>query len=243
MLALVVEPVGGQSTGANVPHRLFFEEARRLCDAHGIGLVYDEVLCAVRTGSFLASQHEPLPAPDLVALAKGIGAGYAPIGAVLASAALVDDLAGRTGFNLTHTYNANPIACAAGIAVLDEVVERDLTGAATRVGAHLRAGLERLAERSPLVGDVRGRGLLLGLEVVRDRATAEPFGPEVDPADVLRLHGVEHGVLLYARRQNRGRFGDWVVIAPPLVISEDDCDELVERLGRTLDAAAAELHG
>jgi adenosylmethionine-8-amino-7-oxononanoate aminotransferase len=241
VLALVVEPVGGQSTGANVPHPSFFAEARRICTQHGIRLVFDEVMSAVRCGRFLAAHLQPDALPDVVVMAKGLGAGYAPLGAVLAPAADVDELAARTGFNLSHTYSANPIACASGCAVLDEVVDRDLTGNAERMGARLRAGLEALGERSPLVGDVRGRGLLLGVELVRDRAGARPFGSEVDPADVLRRHGTRHGLLLYARRQNAGRFGDWSTIAPPLTISADEVDELVERLGRALDDATAEL--
>jgi 4-aminobutyrate aminotransferase-like enzyme len=109
------------------------------------------------------------------------------------------------------------------------------------MGARLRAALEGLAARSPLIGDVRGRGLLLGVELVRDRATARPFGSEVDPADVLRRHGTRHGLLLYARRQNAGRFGDWSTIAPPLTIAAEEVDDLVERLARALDDAAAEL--
>lgn len=241
VLAFVLEPIGGQSSGANVPHPAFYSEVRRLCTEHGVYLVFDEIVSAFRTGQFLAAHHQPDSQPDLIVMAKGLGAGYAPLGAVLAPARLVDELAELSGFNLSHSANANPICCAAGCAVLDEVVERDLIGAAERVGAHLRTGLEQIAARSPLVGEVRGRGLLLAIELVRDKPSMARFSPDVDPADSLRLHGARHGLLLYARRQNGGLFGDWLMVTPPLTITEAECDELVERLGRALDDAAAEL--
>ena len=183
MLAFVCEPVGGQSSGANVPDPLFFSEVRRICSQHGIRVIYDEIMSAVRSGKFLAAHFQPDAMPDLVVMAKGLGAGYAPLGAVLAPASMVDELAGLTGFNVAHTFNANPICCAAGVAVIDEVVDHDLMGNAERMGEYLRAGLEGLKERSPLIGDVRGRGLLNAIELVADRDTQATFGQGVDPGD------------------------------------------------------------
>jgi adenosylmethionine-8-amino-7-oxononanoate aminotransferase len=241
VLAFLLEPVGAQATGANAPPPLFFHEARRVCDEHGVRLVFDEVVSAFRTGRFLAAHHEPDALPDLVVLAKGIGAGYAPLGAVLAPARLVDELAELTGFNLSRSADANPIACAAGTAVLDEVDQRGLIPRAAAAGARLRAGLERIATRSPLVGDVRGRGLLLGVELVRDKEPLERFGSDVDPSDVVRRIAARHGLLILARRQSAGSYGDWFLVTPPLTISDDECDELLDRLERTLDDAAAEL--
>jgi adenosylmethionine-8-amino-7-oxononanoate aminotransferase len=243
VLAFVCEPVGGQSSGANVPHPLFFSEVRRICSEHGIRVIYDEIMSAVRSGKFLAAHFQPDAMPDLVVMAKGLGAGYAPLGAVLAPASMVDELAGLTGFNVGHTFNANPICCAAGVAVLDEVVDHDLMGNAERMGERLRAGLEGLKQRSPLIGDVRGRGLLNAIELVADRDTNATFGPDVDPGNLLRVNATRHGILLYARRQNGGLFGDWSVIAPPLIVTEAEVDEIVERLGRTVDDTAAELLG
>jgi adenosylmethionine-8-amino-7-oxononanoate aminotransferase len=204
-------------------------------------LVFDEIVSAFRTGRFLAAHHEPDALPDLVVMAKGLGAGYAPIGAVLAPARLVDELAAVDGFNLSHSSNANPISCAAASAVLDEVVDRDLVGNAERVGVRLRAGLEAIAARSPIVGDVRGRGLLLAIELVTDKATRARFVPDHDPADQLRLIGARHGLLLYARRQNGGLFGDWLLITPPLVLGDEECDELLDGLADTLAEAATAL--
>ena len=142
---------------------------------------------------------------------------------------------------VAHSYDANPIACAAGAAVLDEIVERHLIAHAEEMGGRLRAGLVRIAAGSPLVGDVRGRGLLLAIELVADGETLARFPAEVDPGAVVLRHGLEHGLLLYSRRQNAGRFGDWLLIAPPLVIDEAGCDDLLERLEATLASAGGEL--
>lgn len=241
VLAFVMEPIGGQASGVNVPHATFGRGVREVCDRYGVRLVFDEIVCAFRTGRFLAAHHDPDVRPDAVALAKGLGAGYAPLGAFLAPAALVDELAETTGFVVSHSYDASPIACAAGSAVLDEIAERDLMGNAARMGAHLRAGLERIAAQSPLVGDVRGLGLLLAIELVADPITLERFPADVDPGAVVRRHGFEHGLLLYSRRQNAGRFGDWLLVAPPLVIDEVGCDDLLAGLEASLEDAEREL--
>ncbi len=241
VLAFVMEPIGGQASGVNVPHPSFTRGARAVCDRHGIRLVFDESVCAFRTGRFLAAQLLPDALPDVVVLAKGLAAGYAALGAALMPARLVEELAATTGFNVSHSYDANPIACAAGAAVLDEIVERDLMGCAERAGQRLRAGLEAIAQRSPLIGDVRGRGLLLALELVADKDTLARFPADIDPGSVVLRHGLDHGLLLYSRRQNSGRFGDWLLIAPPLVINPEACDDLLSALESALAAAAEEL--
>jgi len=243
VLALVMEPIGGQASGVNVPHPSFASGARALCDHHGIRLVFDESVCAFRTGHFLAAQHAPDARPDVAVLAKGLAAGYAPLGAALMPAHLVEELAATTGFVVSHSYDANPIACAAGAAVLDEIVEHDLITRAEQMGDRLRVGLERLAGTSPLVGDVRGRGLLLAIELVADKATSARFPAEVDPGSVVLRHGLDHGLLLYSRRQNSGRYGDWLLIAPPLVIDTGQCEELLNGLESALGDSAEELAG
>lgn len=243
VLALVVEPIGGQSSGVNVPHPSFASGARAVCDRYGIQLVFDESVCAFRTGRFLAAQHAPDALPDVAILAKGLAAGYAPLGAALMPARLVEELATTTGFTVSHSYDANPIACAAGAAVLDEIVEGDLIAHAVTVGDHLRAGLEAIARRVPLIGDVRGRGLLLAVELVADPGTLARFPAEVDPGAVALRHGLDHGLLLYSRRQNGGRYGDWLLVAPPLVIDEAECDNLLTRLEATLADTAEDLLG
>ena len=243
VLAFIMEPIGGQASGVNVPHPSFGRGVRRVCDRYGVRLVFDEIVTALRPGRFLAAHHDPDVRPDAVVLAKGLGAGYAPLGAFLAPAAVVDPLADSAGFAISHSYDANPLACAAGSAVLDEVVDRDLIGNAARMGARIRAGLDEIATHSPLVGDVRGRGLLLAIELVSDRDTLARFPADKDPGAIIARHGREHGLLLYSRRQNAGQFGDWLLIAPPLVIDEAGCDELLGGLRATLDDAASDLLG
>lgn len=241
VLAFIMEPVGGQSTGANVPHPVFFAEVKRICEAQGVFLIFDEIVSACRTGSFLAAQRHPECKPDIVVTAKGLGAAYTPIGAMLAPAAMVDELADLTGFNLSHTYNANPITCAGAAAVLAETVERDLIGNARRLGAYVKGRLEDIAARSPIVGDVRGEGLLLAVEYVRDKATKEVFSAKIFASDRIRQIGLEHGLMLYSRRQNGGRYGEWSLICPPLVMTQDEADDMIDRLDATLKAFADEM--
>jgi adenosylmethionine-8-amino-7-oxononanoate aminotransferase len=241
VLAFVVEPIGGQASGVNVPHPSFARGARSICDRYGIRFVFDESVSAFRTGGFLAAHLVPDALPDVAVLAKGLAAGYAPLGAALMPTRMVEELAATSGFVVSHSYDANPISCAAGAAVLDEIVERDLMGNAERLGARLRAGLDTLAQSSPLIGDVRGRGLLLAIELVADKDNMARFPAEVDPGAVVLRHGLDRGLLLYSRRQNSGRFGDWLLIAPPLVIDSQLADDLLSRLESTLASAAAEL--
>ncbi len=241
VLAFIMEPIGGQSSGVNVPHPSFARGAREICDRHGIHLVFDEVVSAFRTGRFLAAQHDPEARPDLVVLAKGLGAGYAPLGAVLAPARIADELAASSGFLVSHSYDACPMACAAGSAVLDEVVEGDLINHAAHIGNRIRDGLQHIAEESPLIGDVRGRGLLLAIELVAEKGNAARFPAGIDPAEVVIRNGLDRGLLLYGRRQNAGRFGDWLVVAPPLVIDVATADSLVERLAESLAVSVDQL--
>jgi len=241
VLAFVAEPVGGLATGALPLEADYARRVREICDKHGVFLVYDEVLCGSgRTGDFLASHAWPEARADLVVLAKGLAAGYAPLAATLIPAALADPLTEKTGFSLSHTYAANPISCAVGVAVLDELTERDLMTNARLRGDRLKAGLDRLRDRHPTVGDVRGRGLLWGVELVRDRDAKIPFPGDFDPTDAVRVHGLKEGLILYARRTSGGANGDWLMISPPLTITEAECDELLARLDRTLTAFEAE---
>ena len=235
VLAFVMEPVGGVATGALEMHEDYAERVREICTRYGVLLIYDEILCGVgRTGRFLASHAWPRAHADLVVLAKGLGAGYAPLGAMLAPALMVDELAELTGFNYSHTYNANPISCAVGLAVLDEYERLGLMERVVPTGQRLRDGLMRLAQDRWCIGDVRGEGLLLAVEMVRDRASRTPFPAEFLPTEQVRICGLENGLIIYSRRTARGRYGDWFLVAPPLTISMDECDELLERLDRTL---------
>ena len=241
LLAVLVEPIGGQSSGVNVPHVSFARGLRRVCDQAGAGLVFDEVVTAFRTGRPLAADYDPDTRPDIVTLAKGLGAGYAPLGAVVTSQGLADELADSIGFTVSHSYDASPIACAVGAVVLAEIEERNLVAHAAEQGRVLRSGLDELARRSSVIGDVRGRGLLHAIEIVADPATATAFPQHIDPAEIIKQIALDHGLLLYARRQNGGRFGDWLLISPPLVIGSHETTSIIDRLDRVLGIAESHL--
>ncbi|ETW99975.1 MAG: hypothetical protein ETSY1_12915 [Candidatus Entotheonella factor] len=243
VLAFLIETVGGLASGAVAPPESYLQAVRRICDHHGVALIFDEILCgAGRTGRFLAAHHYPDAKPDLVILAKGLSSGYAPLGAVLAPAEMADWLSERLGFGYTHTYSAHPVSAAAALAVLDHYEREDLGARAEHMGYYLRAQLDELAERSPIVGDVRGKGLLLGIELVADKGSKAMIKSSPPPTDIVRTRGLEQGLLIYSRRTAGGQYGDWIMATPPLIISEAECDELVLRLEKTLTAATADLH-
>lgn len=243
VLAFIMEPVGGLATGALVAPDAYYKAVRDICSRYGVLLIFDEVMSgAGRTGRFLAAQHWPEAAPDLVVLAKGITAGYTPMGAVLAPSAMVDVVAGAGGFMHGFTYFANPLSCAVGAAVLDELVERDLVGNAERMGARMRERLEALAGRCPIVGDIRGKGLLLAVELVADKAEKRMIPLERMAPYRMQALGLEHGLALYCRRTGGGKYGDWLMVTPPLIVTEAEVDELAARLEATLGAYVEELH-
>lgn len=242
VLAFIMEPIGGLATGALVPPDPYFAAVREICTRHGVKLIFDEVISgAGRTGRFLAAHHWPQARPDLVVLAKGVTAGYTPLGAVLAPAAMVDRVAAAGGFAHGFTYFANPLSAAIGAAVLDELAERDLMGNAARMGALLRAELEAMAGRSALIGDVRGRGLLLAIELVADKATKAPIPPALMAPYRLQALGMRHGIALYCRRTAGGAYGEWVPITPPLIITQPELRELTGRLEAALAEYETEL--
>ena len=237
VLAFVMEPVGGVSRGANVPSAAYMRRVRDICTRHGVLLIFDEIVTGCgRTGPFFAMEHWPDARPDLLVAAKGLGAGHVPIGALLAPAAMVDRLADGDGFEFAFSYNANPIACEGALAVLDEIEAGGLLAAGQVRGRQLAAGLEVLARESPVVGDVRGLGLYRAVEVVRDRATRAMLPQDWRPIDRLRNHALDHGLMVYARATSGGRYGHWCTIAPPLTLTEAECADLLDRLGRALAA-------
>lgn len=242
VLAFIMEPVGGLATGALVASDEYHSMVRAICDRHGVLLIYDEVMSgAGRTGRFLAADHWPDARPDIVVLAKGITAGYTPMGAVLVPAQMADAIAAAGGFMHGFTYFANPLSCAVGAAVLREVIDRDLIANAARMGETLREGLLGIQRRCPILGDVRGLGLLQAIEFVADQATKRMIPLERMAPYRFQQIALDHGLAIYCRRTAGGRWGDWVMISPPLTITEDEVAELLLRLERTLSAFAAEL--
>lgn len=242
VLAFVVEPIGGVATGANVPPDIFFRRIRDICTHNGVLLIFDEVMCgAGRTGKFLAARHWPDALPDIVVLAKGIGAGYTPLGAMLAPAKMVDELASITGFNYSFTYNANPVSCAAGLAVLEIVEKENLVQNAEIQGNYLITALRTLATQTRLIGDIRGKGLLLAVELVKDKDTKQLLPVDVNATTRIRDLGRKHGLMIYSRRTNSGKYGEWFMVSPPMTITTDEIDEIISRLKSLLEDFESEL--
>ena len=241
VLAFVMEPVGGATTGALVAPDCYYRRIREICDEYGVLLIYDEVMTGVgRTGRFLAAEHWNA-APDIVALAKGFGAGYAPLGAVVAPQRIVEPVLDAGGFAHGFTYAGNPLACAAGLAVVEEIETQDLMANTRAIGASLKSRLETLIERYPFIGDVRGKGLLLAFELVADRETMTPLPPAFDAYLKLVELAYDRGLILYSRRTRGGREGDHFMVCPPMIATEDHVEEIMAKLTDSLDALAAEL--
>jgi adenosylmethionine-8-amino-7-oxononanoate aminotransferase len=232
--AFVAEPVGGASTGALVPPEEYFGIVQAICRRYGVMLILDEVMTGFgRTGKMFAYEHWGVEA-DIVALAKGMTAGYYPLGAVVARDRIVEEVVGKGGFMHGFTYAGNPMACAVGLEVFDIILENDLPDNAARVGNHLKAGLTQLAERHPIIGQVRGRGLLLAIELVQDRATRRPFAAEHQIGLLLTDTAFAQGLIIYPRRPIHGLAGDHVLIAPPLTVTVAESDEILNRLEQAL---------
>lgn len=241
VLAFIMEPVGGASTGALVAPDSYYGRIREICDEFGVLLIYDEVMTgAGRTGRYLAAEHWGIK-PDIIALAKGLAAGYAPLGAMIADDPIVERVLDAGGFQHGYTYAGNPLACAAGLAVTRELLEQDLMGNATRVGALLKRELEKLMDDYAFIGDVRGKGLLLAFELVADRATMQPLPAALNAHSRLVELAYQRGLIIYSRRTREGVEGEHFMVCPPLIVTAEQVGEIIGMLRDSLDALAAEL--
>lgn len=240
VLAFIVEPVGGASTGALVSPAGYLERVREICDAHGVLLIHDEVMCGGgRTGRFFAGDHWGV-APDIIAISKGFGAGYVPLGAMIARNDLVEVVLDGGGFPHGFTYAGNPLACAAGLAVMNEIESAGLMANATIMGDRIKAQLTGLSNRFPFVGDIRGKGLLLAFELTSDRATMSPLPPSLNAYDRLVEIAYANGLVIYSRRTRGGKEGDHFLVCPPMIITDDQVDELMALLTQSLHQFATE---
>ncbi len=241
VIAFVAETVVGASLGAVPAPPGYFRRVREICDRHRILLILDEVMCGMgRTGKLHACEHEGI-APDLMTIAKGLGGGYAPIGALLLQDKIFEAVAGGSGaFQHSHTYMGHPVACAAALAV-QRVIRRDKLLANVRVqGAYLSRRLNEWFGNHPYVGDVRGRGLFQGLELVADRGTKEPFDPGLKLHARVKSEAMARGLMVYPMGGTvDGVRGDHVLLAPPFIVDAPLLDIVVERLGEAIDAATA----
>ncbi len=240
VLAFVVEPVGGASTGALVAPPAYLERVREICDRYGILLIHDEVMCGGgRTGRFFAGEHWGV-APDILVYSKGSAAGYVPLGAMIAHERIIDAVLDGGGFAHGFTYAGNPLACAAGLAVTEEITRLGLVDNAARMGTLLKARLSALMQRYPFIGDVRGKGLMLAFELVSDRTTRAPLDPALNAYTRLVDIAYDLGLIIYSRRSRGGHAGDHFLICPPMIVTEAQIDELMGLLTAALDRFSAE---
>ncbi|MBY6118160.1 aspartate aminotransferase family protein [Mameliella alba] len=241
VLAFIVEPIGGASTGALVSPPGYLERVREICDQYGILLILDEVMTgAGRTGAFLGVDHWGVR-PDIVVMSKGIGSGYAPLGAMVADRRLVDPVLDAGGFAHGFTYAGNPLACAAGLAVLEEIDRQDLCTNAAAMGEKLLARLNGLMQRHEIIGDVRGKGLLTAFEFMSDRSTKAPLPKQLNAHQRFVDIAYERGLIVYSRRTRDGVEGDHILVCPPLILNEGHIDEIIEGLDESLVQFAQEI--
>jgi adenosylmethionine-8-amino-7-oxononanoate aminotransferase len=241
VIAFVAEPVVGATMGAVPPVAGYFRAVRALCDRYGMLLILDEVMCGMgRTGTLFACEQEGVR-PDVVTIAKGLGAGYQPIGATLVARTIHDAIKAGSGFfQHGYTYMAHPMGCAAALAVQQAIVEEQLLARVRAQGARLRALLVERFGRHAHVGDIRGRGLFQALELVADRASKRPFAPERRLHARVRAEALARGLMIYAMGGTiDGQRGDHLVLAPPYIVTEAELEVIVERLAAALDAALA----
>ncbi len=234
--AFVAETVVGATIGVVPPPPGYFREIRRICDKYGVLLILDEVMSGMgRTGTLFACEQDDVE-PDLITIAKGLGAGYQPVGATLISSKLSEAiLQGSGSVKHSHTYMGHSAACAGALAVQKVIEEDELLPQVQARGAYFTNLLKERFGQHAHVGDIRGRGLFMGLEFVENRETKEPFAPELNVAGRLKDATFENGLICYpAGGTADGIKGDHVLLAPPFIISEPQLDELVDKLEKSL---------
>ena len=243
IIAFVAEPVVGATVGAVPPAPGYFKRIREICDRHGIVLILDEVMCGMgRTGTLYACEQDGV-VPDLVAIAKGLGGGYEPIGAVLLQKKIFDAFANGSGFfHHGHTYLGHPLACAAALEVQRTLKRDKLLDNVKLMGAQLARRLSERFGNHPYVGDIRGRGLFQAIELVEDRSAKTPFDPKKKLHARIKKEAMARGLMVYpAGGTADGTAGDHVLLAPPFIIDAAGIDLVVERLGDAVDAAIGGL--
>ncbi len=236
VMAFVAEPVVGATMGAVPAVKGYFTRIREICDQYGVLLILDEVMCGMgRTGSLFACEQEDI-APDITAIAKGLGAGYQPIGAMLCSSKIYSAIENGSGFfQHGHTYLGHPVACAAAHAVVSAILDRNLISRVQSQGSHLMQALRDHFSDHPHIGDIRGRGLFLGMEFVQDRETKAPFDSGLGINKLFKKEAFEAGLICYPMGGTiDGKLGDHVLLAPPFIIDNNHIDEIISKLDTTV---------
>ncbi len=237
VMAFMAEPVVGATLGAVPAVEGYFTRIREICDQYGILLILDEVMCGMgRTGTLFACEHDGIT-PDIVTIAKGLGAGYQPIGAMLCSAKIYQAIENGSGFfQHGHTYLGHPVASAASHAVVSEILENNLLDTVQKQGHKLQKHLSEVFGQHPNIGDVRGRGLFQGLEIVSNRETKAPLDANLGTAKKIKAAAFEAGLICYPMSGTiDGKNGDHILLAPPFIMSDDQIDELVDKLKTAVD--------
>ena len=237
VMAFMAEPVVGATLGAVPAVEGYFKRIREICDTYGVLLILDEVMCGMgRTGHLFACEADGI-APDIACIAKGLGGGYQPIGAMLCTAEIYRVIETGSGmFQHGHTYLGHPVAAAAGNAVVGKLIGEELVDRAARVGVKLAEALETRFGQHAHVGDIRGRGMFLGVELVADRETKTPFDPALKTAARIKAAAFDAGLICYPMAGTRdGKHGDHVLLAPPFILSDDQIEELTDKLAMAFD--------
>jgi adenosylmethionine-8-amino-7-oxononanoate aminotransferase len=241
--AFIAEPVVGAAIGAVTAAPGYFRRIREICDRYDVLLILDEVMCGIgRTGTLHACEQEGI-APDILLLAKGLGAGYQPIGAMMVSERIYEAIASGTGyFNHGHTYMGHAVGCAAALAVQQVIKSEDLLNNVRRQGTLLDQKLQNRFGDHPHVGDIRGRGLLRAIELVEDRRSKKPFAPTLKLHARIKQQAMNEGLICYPGGGTAdGDSGDHVLIAPPFNVTQSQIEEIVAKLATALDGALHRL--
>ena len=243
VIGFVAEPVVGATLGAVPPEPGYFRRIREICDRHGILLILDEVMCGMgRTGTLFACEQDGI-CGDLIAIAKGLGGGYQPVGAVMVNEQIYQTIHQGTGFfQHGHTYLGHAVACAAALAVQRVIEHENLLERVQTMGALLMESLVAEFGEHPHVGDIRGRGLFVGLEFVADKSTKSPFEPSLEVHRRLKSAAMDNGLICYPMGGTvDGRQGSHVLLAPPYTVSENQLSDIVDRLATSLDTTLKTL--
>jgi len=235
--AFICEPVVGATLGAVPAVAGYFTRIREICDQYGVLFIADEVMCGMgRTGSLFAVEQENV-VPDILVMAKGLGAGYQPIGAMMCTDEIYNAIVDGSGFfQHGHTYLGHPVACAGALAVQRYIEEKDLMSNVQLRGQQLHEGLTARFGNNACVGDIRGRGLFQGIEIVADRLTKEPLDPALKINGKIKAAAMDEGLMCYPMGGTiDGHRGDHVLIAPPFIVDESHIEEVVSKLGRAVD--------
>ncbi|MCP4183959.1 MAG: aspartate aminotransferase family protein [Hyphomicrobiales bacterium] len=232
VMGFIAETVSGATLGAVPAVKGYFKRIREICDTYGVLLILDEVMCGMgRTGTLFASEQEEI-VPDIITIAKGLGAGYAPIGAMLCSSKIYNAFEQGSGFfQHSHTYMGHSLACATGKAVVSAILNRGLLNNVVEKGEQLKSALVSHFGQHPNIGDIRGRGLFIGLEFVQDRDSKQPFSSSIGLNKKLKQAAMDAGLICYPMGGTiDGVNGDHILLAPPFIIDDNHIDEIVEKL-------------